>query len=139
MPLIQSCASVVPLASQADQVSTKSFLPVETKCALYLIRPYKFIYRATIVSPLLDQNEVGSLAGGTYMRFDLDRGKHQIAARGMGKVAVGNFDCEPGNLYFFSVEPIFNANFKIEALTELDGKAMVRSADQAQTLQMQMQ
>jgi hypothetical protein len=92
---LAGCAPLPP--SEAD-IAAKRFEPVPGKAVIYVVRDLPDLTREA-ATVMLDDNMMGSTYPGTYFRWVVEPGRHQI--RGFaGDAGAMTLDVAPDRLYF---------------------------------------
>ena len=100
-------AGCAPLPPSAEDLEAKRFEPAPGKAVIYLVRDLPDISREA-ASVMLDDNLMGSTYPGTYFRWVVEPGRHQI--RGFaGDAGAITVDVGPGRVYF--VQQSFTRGF----------------------------
>jgi len=103
---------VAPSASASQQVLASALTPSPGKSALYVFRPYNFVGSALMLSIFADNQNAGSLTANTYVRAELEPGKHSISVIIVGdSVPPGTvfppletFESSPGQVSFYMLK-----------------------------------
>ena len=91
-------AGCAPLPPTPQDIEAKRFDPVPGKAVIYLVREYPDISREA-ATVMLDDNVMGSTYPGTYFRWVVEPGRHQI--RGFaGDAGAMTLDVAPDRMYF---------------------------------------
>jgi hypothetical protein len=100
-------AGCAPLPPSPEDLKAKRFEPAPGKAVIYLVRVLPDISRE-VASVMLDDNLMGSTYPGTYFRWVVEPGRHQI--RGFaGDAGAMTLDVAPGGVYF--VQQTFTPGF----------------------------
>lgn len=100
-------AGCAPLPPSPQDLEAKRFESAPGKAVIYLVRDYPDISREA-ASVMLDDNLMGSTYPGTYFRWVVEPGRHQI--RGFaGDSGAITLDVGPGAIYY--VQQSFNRGF----------------------------
>jgi len=93
--LLAACA---PLPPSPQDIQAKHFEPVPGKAVIYLVRDLPDISREA-ATVMLDENMMGTTYPGTYFRWVVEPGRHQI--RGFaGDAGAMTLDVLPDRMYF---------------------------------------
>ena len=91
-------AGCAPLPPSPQDLEAKRFESVPGKAVIYLVRDMPDISREA-ASVMLDDNLMGSTYPGTYFRWVVEPGRHQI--RGFaGDAGAITLDVAPGAIYY---------------------------------------
>jgi hypothetical protein len=91
-------AGCAPLPPSPQDLEAKRFEPVAGKAVIYLIREYPDVSRDA-GTVMLDDNMMGSSYPGTYFRWVVEPGRHQI--RGFaGDAGAMAIDVLPDRIYY---------------------------------------
>jgi hypothetical protein len=87
-----------PLPPSPQDIEAKRFEPVPGKAVIYVVREYPDISRE-VATLMLDDRMMGSTYPGTYFRWVVEPGHHEIRgyAGDAGKIAL---DVGPDRIYF---------------------------------------
>ena len=124
-------AGCAPLPPSPQDIEAKRFEQVPGKAVIYLVRTDPDFSRE-VATVMLDDNMMGSTYPGTYFRWVVEPGRHQI--RGYAGDA-GSFvlDAGPDRMYFIqqSVSRMFHgfAQSFFRPLPEPHGRAAVMRAE----------
>ena len=100
-------AGCAPLPPSPQDLEAKRFEAVPGKAVIYLVRDLPDVSREA-ASVMLDDNLMGSTYPGTYFRWVVEPGRHQI--RGFaGDSGTITIDVPPGGIYF--VQQSFTRGF----------------------------
>ena len=100
-------AGCAPLPPSPQDLEAKRFEAVSGKAVIYLVRDMPDISRE-VASVMLDDNLMGSTYPGTYFRWVVAPGRHQI--RGFaGDAGAITLDVAPGAIYY--VQQSFTRGF----------------------------
>ena len=95
---IVALAGCAPLPPSPADIEAKRFEPVAGKAVIYLVRNYPdFSYDAATV--MLDDNMMGSTYPGTYFRWVVEPGRHDIRGYAGDNGAIG-LQAAPDRIYF---------------------------------------
>lgn len=96
--LALALAGCAPLPPSPQDIEAKRFEPVAGKAVVYLVRDMPDFSRdaATL---MLDDNMMGSTYPGTYFRWVVEPGRHQIRGYA-GDAGSFTFDASPDRMYF---------------------------------------
>ena len=91
-------AACAPLPPSPQDIDAKRFEPVPGKAVIYLVRPMpdRASEPATV---MLDNNMMGSTYPGTYFRWVVEPGRHEIRGYA-GDAGRFTLDVPPDGLYF---------------------------------------
>lgn len=93
--VLTACA---PLPPSPEDIQAKRFEPVPGKAVIYLVRDIPDISREA-ATVMLDDNMMGSTYEGTYFRWVVEPGRHQI--RGFaGDAGAMTLDVWPDRIYY---------------------------------------
>jgi hypothetical protein len=96
--LVLALAGCAPLPPSPADLEAKRFDPVPGKAVIYVVRDYPDISREA-ATVMLDDNMMGSTYPGTYFRWVVEPGRHQI--RGFaGDAGSMTIDVAPDRMYF---------------------------------------
>jgi hypothetical protein len=96
--LALALAACAPLPPSPQDIEAKRFLQVPGKAVIYLVREYPDISRDA-GTVMLDDNMMGSTYPGTYMRWVVEPGRHEI--RGFaGDAGTITIEVAPDRMYF---------------------------------------
>jgi hypothetical protein len=96
--LVLVLAGCAPLPPSPQDLEAKRFEPVPGKAVIYLVRNYPDVSREA-ATLMLDDNMMGSTYPGTYFRWVVEPGWHQI--RGFaGDAGSITIDVAPDRMYF---------------------------------------
>jgi hypothetical protein len=96
--LTLTLAACAPLPPSPQDLEAKRFEAVPGKAVIYLVRDMPDISREA-ASVMLDDNMMGSTYPGTYFRWVVEPGRHQI--RGFaGDAGAITVDVAPGAIYY---------------------------------------
>lgn len=96
--LVLVLAGCAPLPPSPADLEAKRFEPVPGKAVIYVVRDYPDISREA-ATVMLDDNMMGSTYPGTYFRWVVEPGRHQI--RGFaGDAGSMTLDVAPDRMYF---------------------------------------
>lgn len=96
--LVLVLAACAPLPPSPQDLEAKRFELVPGKAVIYLVRDYPDVSREA-ATLMLDDNMMGSTYPGTYFRWVVDPGRHQI--RGFaGDAGTITIDVAPDRMYF---------------------------------------
>lgn len=105
--LVLAFAACAPLPPSPQDLEAKRFEPVPGKAVIYLVRDLPDVSREA-ASLMLDDNLMGSTYPGTYFRWVVEPGRHQI--RGFaGDAGAITLDVGPGAIYY--VQQTFTRGF----------------------------
>jgi hypothetical protein len=89
---------ITPLPPSPQEIEAKRFDPVAGKAVVYLVREYPDISRE-VATVMLDDKMMGSTYPGTFFRWVVEPGRHQI--RGFaGDAGTMVLDTLPDSIYF---------------------------------------
>jgi hypothetical protein len=93
--LVAGCA---PLPPSPEDIAAKRFEQVPGKSVIYLVREYPDLSRE-VATVMLDDQMMGSTHPGTYFRWVVEPGRHQIRgyAGDNGSITI---DVGPDRMYF---------------------------------------
>ena len=96
--LLTALAGCAPLPPSPADIQAKRFEPVAGKAVIYVVREYPD-FTPDVATLMLDDNMMGSTYPGTYFRWEVEPGRHEI--RGYAGDA-GRFilDAAPDRMYF---------------------------------------
>ena len=125
--LLSACA---PLPPSPQDLEAKRFEPVSGKAVIYLVRDYPDFSRE-VGTVMLDDQMMGSTYPGTYFRWVVEPGRHQIRgyAGDNGSITI---DVAPDRMYFLqqSVTRFFGfAQSMFRVIPEPYGRAAVARAE----------
>jgi hypothetical protein len=91
-------AGCAPLPPTPQDIEAKRFEPVAGKAVIYVVREYPDISR-DVATLMLDDRMMGSTYPGTYFRWVVEPGRHEIRgyAGDAGKITL---DVGPDRIYF---------------------------------------
>lgn len=135
LSMVAGCASRVPMATSAIDTEAKSFVVTTGKANLYVIRTCPF--GAKLHQIRMDDGPLLSLACGTYAKFSVAPGKHQLSA--MSTISSTTFEVttEAAQNYFVELGWNFHALTLVEKdvivtlapMNEIDGKEAVQASE----------
>jgi hypothetical protein len=128
--LALALAGCAPLPPSPQDLEAKRFEPAPGKAVVYLVRQYPDISRE-VATVMLDDMMMGSTYPGTYFRWVVEPGRHQVRgyAGDNGSMA---FEAEAGRMYFIhqSVSRLFGfAQSFFQFVPEPHGRALVLRAE----------
>ena len=89
---------IAPLPPSPAEIEAKRFEPVPGKSVIYLVREYPDISRE-VATVMLDDRMMGSTYAGTFFRWVVEPGRHEI--RGFaGDAGAMVIDVLPGHVYY---------------------------------------
>ena len=96
--LVLLLAACAPLPPSPQEIEAKRFEAVPGKAVIYLVRDYPDISRE-VATVMLDDNMMGSTYPGTFFRWVVEPGRHQIRgfAGDNGSMII---DVAPGHVYY---------------------------------------
>ena len=124
--LVLMLAGCAPLPPSPADIAAKRFEHVPGKAVIYLVRDlHDFSRDASTV--MLDDNMMGSTYPGTYFRWEVEPGRHQIRGYA-GDNGSFTIDAAPDRMYFIqqSVSRMFHgfAQSFFRAVPEPYGRAI---------------
>jgi hypothetical protein len=135
LAIVAGCASRVPMASSVTDTEAKSFVVASGKANLYVIRTCPFGGKMHQIR--MDEGPMLSLACGTYAKFSVVPGKHQLTAT--STISSTNFEVttEAAQNYFVELGWNFHALTLVEKdvivtlapMNEMDGKEAVQASE----------
>jgi hypothetical protein len=124
-------AGCAPLPPSPQDMEAKRFEQVPGKAVIYLVREEPDISRE-VATVMLDDNMMGSTYPGTYFRWVVEPGRHQIRGYA-GDNGVINLNAAPDRMYFIqqSVSRFFTgfAQSFFRPIPEPYGRAAVLRAE----------
>ena len=133
---IGGCAATVPLMPQTLDEEAKRFAPSPEKTNIYLTRRSS-LGMAVLFQVHLDGKLAGSIAPETYLLFEVEPGKHQIAVITQESQDAMTISAGRGENYFVDVVPKFgwrHARAALEELSQEEGRKAVQNAKRAEPL-----
>ena len=126
--ILSACA---PLPPSPQDLEAKRFEPVAGKAVIYLVRDYPDVSRE-VATVMLDDNMMGSTHEGTYFRWVVEPGRHEIRgyAGDNGRITI---DVGPDRIYFVQqavtrfFSPFAQSMFRV--IPEPYGRALVARAE----------
>jgi hypothetical protein len=94
--LLSGC--ITPLPPSPQEIEAKRFEPVTGKAVIYLVREYPDISRE-VATVMLDDQMMGSTYPGTFFRWVVEPGRHQIRGYA-GDAGTMVLDTLPDRIYF---------------------------------------
>lgn len=125
--LLAGCA---PLPPSPQDLEAKRFEPVAGQAVIYLVRHYPDISR-DVATVMLDDQMMGSTHPGTYFRWVVAPGRHQIRGYA-GDNGSFTLDVDAGRIYFIqqTVSRFFGfAQSFFQLVPESYGRAAVLRAE----------
>ena len=120
-------AGCAPLPPSPADLEAKRFEPVPGKAVIYVVRSDPDISRE-VSTLMLDDNMMGSTYPGTYFRWVVEPGRHQIRGYA-GDAGTFTIDAAPDRMYFIqqSVSKLFTgfAQSFFRPIPEPHGRAVV--------------
>lgn len=96
--LLALAGCIAPLPPSPQEIEAKRFEPAAGKAVIYLVRPYPDL-SPDAGTVMLDEQMMGSTYPGTFFRWVVDPGRHQI--RGFaGDAGAMVIDVLPDRVYY---------------------------------------
>jgi hypothetical protein len=124
--LVVMLAGCAPLPPSPQDIEAKRFEQVPGKAVIYLVREYPDFSRETS-TVMLDDNMMGSTYPGTYFRWVVEPGRHQIRGYAGDNGSI-NVDVAPDRMYFIQqsvTRPFAFAQSFFRPIPEPYGRAAV--------------
>ncbi len=125
--LILMLAGCAPLPPSPEDIAAKRFEPAPGKAVIYVVRDFSD-FSSEVSMVLLDDQIMGSSYLGTYFRWVVEPGRHQIRGYA-GDAGTFTLDAAPDRMYFIqqSVARTFHgfAQSFFRPLPEVYGRAAV--------------
>ena len=137
--MLTACTSSVPMASNTEDAEGKQFLaPAPGQAALYLYRgPAGLGGGEVVFTPAVGPRVLGGLAPLTWMRVDLDAGRHDVRCLGGENQRNLILNLVQGEARFIELEPGTGwVNYRC-FLIEVDqkkGRAAILAGSRAQDI-----
>lgn len=134
--ILCGCAAKTPMMPERADVAAKRFMPPPNKANLYITRTSNLGF-AILFKLYLDGELAGSIAPSTYLLFELEPGKHQIAVITAENQDAVTIDFRDGENYFIDVIPKFGwmqARAELKELSPEEGTEAVMEAKRAEAL-----
>lgn len=134
--LLSGCAATVPVMPDSMDASAKQFSPPSGKANIYITRTSTLGF-AVLFKVHLNGRLVGTIATDTYLLFEVEPKRHQVAVITQESQDALDIRAEAGKNYFIDVEPKWGwmyARAALNSLTEVEGKAAVKQAKRAKPL-----
>ena len=96
--LVAMLAGCAPLPPSPQDIQAKRFEPVPGKAVIYVVRPYPDLSRE-VATLMLDDRMMGSTYPGTYFRWVVEPGRHQIRGYAGDNGSI-TLEAEPNRMYF---------------------------------------
>ena len=134
--IFTGCASGISIRQMQDENKnyTLPVIPGKGNSMVYIVRPWTFRGGVGRFTVFLDSKEKGSETGftknGRYIYFEVTPGEHTIYSRGEFWDSV-SINAEPGSYIFLKLTPtqgVFIPNNKIEIISEIEGKYLVKQS-----------
>jgi Protein of unknown function (DUF2846) len=129
LALMTGCASVVPMAPQAQDTASKTFqAPSPGMAGVYIYRENSFMGKALKKRLSIDDVLIGETAPGVFFRREVKPGKHVIATQAEFGDNTVDLNAEAGKNYFFQQYikmGTFTGSAGIQAVSEEEGKQAV--------------
>jgi hypothetical protein len=129
--LVAMLAGCAPLPPSPQDIEAKRFDPVPGKAVIYLVRLYPDISR-DVGTVMLDDRMMGSTYPGTYFRWVVEPGRHQIRGYA-GDAGSMTIDVQADRMYFIqqSVSRFFHGfpQSFFQLVPEPHGRAAVLHAE----------
>jgi len=126
--LLTGCA---PLPPSPEDIAAKRFEHVPGKAVIYLFRDYQD-FSDEVSTVMLDDQMMGSTFRGTYFRWVVEPGRHQIRGYA-GDAGTFTLDAAPDRMYFIqqSVSRMFHgfAQSFFRPVPEIYGRAAVQRGE----------
>ena len=129
--LFATLVGCAPLPPSPQDLEAKRFEPVAGKAVIYLVRNDPDISR-DVATVMLDDHMMGSTYPGTYFRWVVEPGRHQIRGYA-GDAGSMTIDVGPDRIYFIqqSVSRLFHGFAQSYFRLIPDGRAAVLRAQLA--------
>ncbi len=96
--LVAMLAGCAPLPPSPADIEAKRFEPVAGKAVIYVFRHYPDLSRE-VATLMLDDQMMGSTYPGTYFRWVVEPGRHQIRGYAGDNGSI-TLDAQPNRMYF---------------------------------------
>lgn len=138
--LIASAAAAQAAAKDAE-AAAKSFSPPDGKANIYVSRDAGSFGKLISFKVLVDDQEVGSIAQGSFSLIVVDPGKHVVKVASPANTARAEIETAAGKNYFFEVKavsgfPSAQASMS-RVIIEAMGRLMISQGKLAQLLVLQ--
>ena len=125
--LIVLLAGCAPLPPSPEDIAAKRFEPAPGKSVIYVVRDFSD-FSNEVSTVMLDDQMMGSSYRGTYFRWVVEPGRHQIRGYA-GDAGIFTLDAAPDRMYFIqqSVARTFHgfAQSFFRPVPEAYGRAVV--------------
>lgn len=127
--VLSACAQLPPHPQDAV---AKKFEAVPGKSVIYLVRPHPELAPSQLAMTVqLDDMMMGSTYSGTYFRWEVEPGRHELRGYGMDNARL-TIDTAPGQIYFVRQDVYGNIRSAWSAFKVIDpeaGRALVARSD----------